>query len=164
MEWSENQLELTRRQWATLIVLTVSTFVVVLDASVVNIALPVIVADLGGSLGAATWVLAGFVLSFAALLLPGARLADLHGRRRMFVLGMAVFTAASQWCAISGSLERLVAARVVQGAELGLRLLQRGERRATDRRGRRRPRRNHRRAVQSRPPSSLSTLKEFRNA
>ncbi len=109
-------VRLDRRQWLTLVVLTVSTFVVLLDASVVNIALPVIVRDLGGSFDASTWLLAGFVLSFAVLLLPAARLADLYGRRLLFVLGMAVFALASLWCALGGSLEQLVAARVLQGA------------------------------------------------
>lgn len=107
---------LDRRQWLSLAVMTVSTFVVLLDTTVVNVALPVIVRDLDGSLDAATWVLAGFVLAFAVLLLPAARVADRYGRRLMFVLGMAVFGAASLWCALSGSLAQLVTARVLQGA------------------------------------------------
>lgn len=107
---------LDRRQWLSLVVMTVSTFVVLLDTTVVNVALPVIVRDLDGSLDAATWVLAGFVLAFAVLLLPAARVADRYGRRLMFVLGMAVFGAASLWCALSGSLAQLVTARVLQGA------------------------------------------------
>ncbi|MCO1658357.1 DHA2 family efflux MFS transporter permease subunit [Pseudonocardia humida] len=101
-------------------VLTLSTFVVLLDASVVTIALPVVAADLGGPLDAVTWVLAAFVLAFAVLLLPGARLADLVGRRPVFLAGLGLFTLASLACGLAGSLELLIAARVAQGAGAAL--------------------------------------------
>lgn len=103
------------KQWATLLILTLSMFIVVLDATVVLIALPTIVADLGGSLTLATWVPAGFSLSFAAFLLLFGKLADIYGRRLLFVLGLLVFTLASLGAALAPSLEVLVAARVVQG-------------------------------------------------
>jgi len=106
---------LTRRQWVALVVVTVSTFLVLLDASVVNVALPQVVEDLDGTLEAATWVVAGYILAFAALLLLFGRLGDLFGRRRMFVWGAGVFTAASLACALSPSIGFLVAARVAQG-------------------------------------------------
>jgi EmrB/QacA subfamily drug resistance transporter len=106
---------LTRKQWVTLIVVTLSTFLVLLDASVVNVALPQVVADLGGTLDGATWVVASYILAFAALLLLFGRLGDVFGRRLMFVWGVAVFTLASAACALAPSIGFLVAARVAQG-------------------------------------------------
>jgi hypothetical protein len=79
---------LTGRQWAVLLVLTLSTFLVLVDASVVNLALPRIVGDLDGTLDGATWVVASYVLAFASLLLLFGRLGDVFGRRRLFVWGL----------------------------------------------------------------------------
>lgn len=106
---------LTGRQWAVLLVLTLSTFLVLVDASVVNLALPRIVGDLDGTLDGATWVVASYVLAFASLLLLFGRLGDVFGRRRLFVWGVAVFTAASLAAAAAPSVGSLVAARVAQG-------------------------------------------------
>ena len=101
--------------WAALVILTLSTFIVVLDATVVNITVPAILEDLDGTLAQSTWVLAGFILSFAALLLVFGKLADIYGRRILFVSGVVVFTLASLACALSPSIEFLIGARVVQG-------------------------------------------------
>ena len=106
---------LSRRQWVTLVVVTLSTFLVLVDASVVNLAVPQILEDFEGTIDSATWVVAGFVLSFAALLLLFGRLGDLFGRRRVFVWGIGVFTAASLACALATSIELLIAGRVAQG-------------------------------------------------
>src|SRR5699024_6770079 len=103
------------RQWATLVMLTLSMFIIVLDVTVVLIALPQIRQDLGGSLVLVTWVPAAFILAFAVLLLLFGKLADLYGRRLLFVTGMALFTAASVAAALSPSLEFLIGARVVPG-------------------------------------------------
>ena len=103
------------RQWVTLAVLTLSTFLVLLDASVVNVALPRIAGDLGGTLDQATWVVAGFILAFATPLVLFGRLGDVFGRRRLFVVGVAVFTLASLGCALAPSMGFLIAARVAQG-------------------------------------------------
>ena len=103
------------RQWLTLAVLTLSTFLVLLDASVVNVALPQIVGDLDGTLDQATWVVAGFILAFAAPLVLFGKLGDVFGRRRLFVLGVAVFALASLGCALAPSMGFLIAARVGQG-------------------------------------------------
>lgn len=106
---------LTPRQWTTLVVLTSSMFIIVLDVTVVLIALPAIRQDLGGSLDVATWVPGAFILTFAGLLLLFGKIADIYGRRRLFVIGMTVFTAASGAAALAPSLEFLIGARVVQG-------------------------------------------------
>lgn len=106
---------LSGRNWATLAVLTLSSLVVMLDVSVVNVALPAMLQDLGGTLDQATWLLAGFVLPFAALLLAFGRLADIYGRRLLFVAGIVVFTVASLAAALAASVQFLIAARVAQG-------------------------------------------------
>ncbi|MGP4028722.1 DHA2 family efflux MFS transporter permease subunit [Actinomadura sp. 3N407] len=106
---------LTGAQWATLVLLTLCMFVVVLDATVVLIALPAIMSDLGGTLTLATWIPAGFALAFAAFLLMFGKLTDVYGRRRMFVAGLIVFTIASLAAGLAPSMEFLVGARVVQG-------------------------------------------------
>jgi EmrB/QacA subfamily drug resistance transporter len=86
-----------------------------LDGTVVNVALPDIGRDLGASTSALQWVLNGYLLTLASLILLGGSLGDRHGRRRIFVLGVAVFTAASLACALAPNAEFLVAARLVQG-------------------------------------------------
>jgi EmrB/QacA subfamily drug resistance transporter len=106
---------LDRRQWATLGLLTLCMFVVVLDATVVLIALPAIVRDLRGTLALATWVPAGFALAFASFLLLFGKLTDIYGRRLMFVSGIGLFSAASLAAALAPSMGFLVGARVVQG-------------------------------------------------
>jgi MFS family permease len=86
-----------------------------LDNTVVNVALPSIQHDLGLSLSELEWVVAGYALTFAAFMLTGGKLADLLGRRLMFVAGLVVFTAASLACGLAGGPEMLIGARVVQG-------------------------------------------------
>ena len=105
-----------RREWLTLVVLTFSVFMILVDSTVVNVAIPAIIGDLGATLGQATWWVAGYALSFAALLLLFGRLADVFGRRRLFVFGAAAFTLGSLACALAPSGEVLIAARVAQGA------------------------------------------------
>ncbi len=86
-----------------------------LDGTVVNVALPDIGRDLGASTSALQWILNGYLLTLASLILLGGALGDRHGRRRIFVLGVGVFTAASLACALAPSAGFLVAARLVQG-------------------------------------------------
>jgi EmrB/QacA subfamily drug resistance transporter len=90
-------------------------FMIMLDNTVVNVALPSIQQSLGLSLSELEWVVAGYALTFAALMLTGGKLADLLGRRRIFVAGLVVFTLASLACGLAGSAEVLIGARVVQG-------------------------------------------------
>src|SRR6266516_5646835 len=82
-------------RWLALAAVGLATFMTSLDNTVVNVALPSIQRDLRLSLGGLEWVASAYVLAFAGLLLAGGRLADLYGRRRLFLAGMAVFTAAS---------------------------------------------------------------------
>src|SRR5262249_6476601 len=86
-----------------------------LDGTVVNVALPDIGRDLGASTGALQWVLNGYALSLASLILLGGSLGDRDGRRRIFVLGVGVFTGASLACALAPTIGVLIAARLVQG-------------------------------------------------
>jgi EmrB/QacA subfamily drug resistance transporter len=86
----------------------------------VNVALPAIQDDLGVGLSELEWIVTGYALTFAALMLTGGKLADLLGRRLIFVVGLAVFTASSLACGLAGSGEILIAARIVQGAGAAL--------------------------------------------
>src|SRR3954466_4509986 len=98
-----------------LALLCVAQFVVVLDATIVAVALPSIGADLGMAPSQLQWVIAGYVLAFGGFLMLGGRAGDLYGRRRLFAAGLALFTAASLACGLAGSGGALVAARAAQG-------------------------------------------------
>ena len=86
-----------------------------LDGTVVNVALPAIGEDLGAETSSLQWILNGYLLTLASLILLGGSLGDRHGRRRIFVIGVAWFTAASLLCAIAPSADALIAARLLQG-------------------------------------------------
>ena len=86
-----------------------------LDGTVVNVALPDIGSDLNASTSALQWILNGYLLTLASLILLGGSLGDRYGRRRIFVLGVGVFTVASLLCAIAPSVEVLIGARLLQG-------------------------------------------------
>jgi EmrB/QacA subfamily drug resistance transporter len=101
--------------WAALPVLLAGAFMVVLDFFIVNVALPSIATDLGAGDSSLEWVVAGYGLTFAAFLITAGRLGDLLGRRRMYVIGLALFTLASAACGLAPSPTTLVAARVAQG-------------------------------------------------
>jgi len=103
------------RRWPALMLLAVADFVVILDATIVNVALPSIGRDLHASTASLAWVVSAYVLAFGGLLLFGGRLADLFGRRRLFVGGLTLFGLASLAGGFAGSIEQLIAARVVQG-------------------------------------------------
>lgn len=103
------------RRWKALILLCVTNFMIILDAQIVILALPSIGRHLHLSTGAGQWVLSAYLLTFGGLLLFGGRLADLFGRRRLFLTGTALFLASSLLCGLSWSGGILIAARVVQG-------------------------------------------------
>jgi EmrB/QacA subfamily drug resistance transporter len=109
-----------RRTW-TLIAVALATFMTYLDNNIVNVALPVIQRDLHLSTAGLEWIVSGYILVFASLLLAGGRLADVYGRKRLFAIGLVIFTAASLVAGFTGSADVLVAARAVQG--LGAALL-----------------------------------------
>jgi EmrB/QacA subfamily drug resistance transporter len=108
------------RKWWTLAAVAFGLFMIMLDNTVVNVALPSIQRDLGVGLSELQWIVTGYALTFAALMLIGGKAADAYGRRRIFVIGIAVFTLASLWCGLAGSGEMLIAARVAQGAGAAL--------------------------------------------
>lgn len=108
------------RRWLALSVLALAQFLVVLDASIVNIALPVLGRQLGMDTAALAWVITAYVLAFGGLLLLGGRLADRYGHRRVFLIGAGGFVAASALAGLSLSAEMLLAARALQGATAAL--------------------------------------------
>src|SRR5687767_7923789 len=108
------------RRWWTLGAVAFGLFMIMLDNTVVNVALPSIQRDLGVGLSELQWIVTGYALTFAALMLTGGKLADHYGRRLIFVVGLAVFTLASLGCGLAESGEVLIAARVVQGAGAAL--------------------------------------------
>ena len=105
----------SRSAW-TLAIVSIALFMVTLDNLVVTTALPSIRADLGASIEALEWTVNGYTLAFAVLLLTGAAMGDRFGRRRMFLIGLGVFTAASAAAALAPDTGSLIAARAVQGA------------------------------------------------
>ncbi len=98
-----------------LIVLCVGMLMIVLDATVVNVALPAIQEDLGFAQASLAWVVNGYLIAFGGLLLLAGRLGDLISRRSVFLVGLTVFTAASLACGLAQSQAVLVAARFAQG-------------------------------------------------
>jgi EmrB/QacA subfamily drug resistance transporter len=98
------------------VVLLFASFMDLLDTTIVNVALPAIEQDLGASASQLEWIVSGYVLSFAVLLITGGRLGDIFGRKRLFLIGVTGFTLASASCAAATSGEMLVISRLVQGA------------------------------------------------
>jgi EmrB/QacA subfamily drug resistance transporter len=107
---------ISRRNGWTLGIVSVALFMVVLDNLVVSVALPTIHRELGASIQQLEWTVNAYVLAYAVLLLTGAALGDRFGRKRMFLLGLGLFTAASAGAALARSTDLLIAARAVQGA------------------------------------------------
>lgn len=104
-----------RKRWWALMVLCLGVLMIVLDTTIVNVALPSIRADLGFTETSLVWVVNAYMLTFGGFLLLGGRLGDLYGHRRLFLLGLTVFTLASLACGLAHTRELLVAARAVQG-------------------------------------------------
>jgi EmrB/QacA subfamily drug resistance transporter len=105
----------TRARWLALIVLCLGDLMIVLDVTIVGVALPSIREDLGFSEESLAWVVNAYLLTFGGFLLLGGRLGDIVGHRRMFLSGIALFTLASVACGLAGSQGLLIAARAVQG-------------------------------------------------
>jgi EmrB/QacA subfamily drug resistance transporter len=108
------------RKWWTLGAVAFGLFMIMLDNTVVNVALPSIQRDLGVGLSELEWIVTGYALTFAALMLTGGKLADLFGRRLIFVAGLTIFTLASLACGLAESGDVLIAARIVQGVGAAL--------------------------------------------
>ncbi len=105
---------MTRNTW-TLVAVGLATFMTYLDNNIVNVAIPDIQQELGLTTAGIEWVVSGYILTFAGLLLAGGRLADAFGRRRLFLIGLAVFTASSLLAGFAGGAPELIAARALQG-------------------------------------------------
>jgi len=105
-----------RSRWLALYVLCASVLMIVIDATIVNVALPSIQDDLAFSQSNLAWVINAYLIPFGGLLLLAGRLGDLIGQRRIFLVGLTIFTAASVLCALAPSQEMLISARFVQGA------------------------------------------------
>src|SRR5947208_7787094 len=103
------------RRWAALYVLCAGMLMIVLDVTIVNVALPSIQEDLHFSTSSLAWVVNAYLIAFGGLLLLAGRLGDLVGRRRVFLAGLAIFTAASLLCGLAQSEWMLVGARFIQG-------------------------------------------------
>src|SRR5262252_7544327 len=109
-----------RRPWLSLIVLCLGTFAVLLDATILNVALPSMITGLHASLDQALWVVNAYLLVFAALLILASRLGDMFGARRLFTVGLALFAAASALCGAAQAPGQLIAARALQGVGAAL--------------------------------------------
>jgi EmrB/QacA subfamily drug resistance transporter len=104
------------RKWWTLFAVSFGLFMIMLDNTIVNVALPSIQRDLKSSISELEWVVNGYALTFAVLMLTGGKLADFYGRRLMFIAGLTVFTLSSLACGLAPNGHVLIGARVVQGA------------------------------------------------
>ncbi|WP_432121589.1 MFS transporter [Streptomyces sp. S1] len=104
-----------KRRWIALAIVMTAAFMDLVDATIVNIAIPSIERDLGATIGAIQWITAGYALAFAAGLITGGRLGDIYGRKRLFLLGTAGFTLASALCGFAANQEMLIASRLLQG-------------------------------------------------
>src|SRR5262252_6709223 len=108
-------MSMKNSRWLSLIVLCTGFLLIVVDMTIVNVALPSIQTDLGFTQSGLAWVVNAYLIAFAGLLLLAGRLGDLAGRRNVFVAGLGVFTIASLLCGLAANQEMLVAARFLQG-------------------------------------------------
>ena len=108
------------RRWLALALLGTAFFMVILDGTIVYVALPAIADDLGFSAGGVQWVVSAYLLFFGALLLLGGRSADLLGRRRVFMVGLGLFVSSSLLCGLAWSPAVLIGARIVQGVSAAI--------------------------------------------
>jgi len=103
------------RRWVALAVVLIAGFMQLVDISIVNVAIPSIQRDLDATYADIQWVLAGYQLAFAVMLITGGRLGDIYGRKRLFMIGMAGFTLASALCGLAQTPDMLIASRILQG-------------------------------------------------
>ena len=108
------------RRWKALAIITTAVFMTVLDIAIVNVALPSIGKHLHFAQSDLQWLITAYALTFGVLLLTGGKLADMIGRRKIFVAGLVIFTGASLWCGLAGGASSLIAARTVQGVGAAL--------------------------------------------
>src|SRR3989442_2049734 len=106
--------------WLVLLVLTTGFFMILLDTTIVNVAIPAMSAGLKASLDQILWVLNAYILVYAVLLITAGRLGDLFGQRNLFAAGLVIFTAASAACGLAQDPNQLIPFRVVQGVAVAL--------------------------------------------
>src|SRR5262249_34057823 len=92
-----------QRPWLVLTILCLGFFMILLDTTIVNIALPALTTNLGATLDQVLWIVNAYTLTYAGLLIIGGRIGDIYGQKRLFMIGLTVFTAASALCGIAGS-------------------------------------------------------------
>ncbi|WP_128431504.1 MFS transporter [Streptomyces cyaneus] len=109
-----------RRRWFALAIVMTAAFMDLVDVTIVNVAIPSIQREAGATFGQIQWITAGYALAFAAGLITGGRLGDIHGRKRLFLVGIGGFTLASALCGFAANPEMLVASRILQGAMAAL--------------------------------------------
>ncbi|QEV18581.1 MFS transporter [Streptomyces alboniger] len=109
-----------RRRWFALAIVMTAAFMDLVDVTIVNIAIPSIQRDAGATFSQIQWITAGYTLAFAAGLITGGRLGDIHGRKRLFLIGITGFTVASALCGFAVNPEMLVASRILQGGMAAL--------------------------------------------
>lgn len=107
--------KLRNNRWFTLVVISIGLFIILIDTTVVNVSIPKIIEDLNANLSDVEWIISGYALSFAALLITFGRLGDIYGRRLMFILGLIVFGVASLISGEAGNSTILIFARLAQG-------------------------------------------------
>ncbi|NGO13068.1 MFS transporter [Streptomyces sp. HC44] len=112
--------EADRRRWFALAIVMTAAFMDLVDVTIVNIAIPSIQRDAGASFSQIQWITAGYALAFAAGLITGGRLGDIHGRKRVFLVGIGGFTLASALCGFAVNPDMLVASRILQGGMAAL--------------------------------------------
>jgi EmrB/QacA subfamily drug resistance transporter len=105
-----------RRRWLALAIVMTAAFMDLVDVTIVNVAIPSIQREAGATFSQIQWITAGYALAFAAGLVTGGRLGDIHGRKRLFLVGIGGFTLASALCGFAANPEMLVASRILQGA------------------------------------------------
>src|SRR6202158_3854770 len=104
-----------KNEWLALVCLSLGFFMILLDTTIVNIAIPAMISGLNSSLDQILWVVNAYLVSYAVLLITAGRLGDFFGPRRLFALGLAVFTVASALCGLAQDGNQLIAARILQG-------------------------------------------------
>ncbi|MFI9838907.1 DHA2 family efflux MFS transporter permease subunit [Nonomuraea sp. NPDC051941] len=105
----------TQRPWLVLAIMCIGFFMSLLDGSIVNVAIPTLIHSIGASYDQVLWIIDGYLLIFSVLLITTGRLGDIFGYRRVYVIGIVVFTVASALCGLAGSPSQLLAARLLQG-------------------------------------------------
>ena len=112
--------QLYARKWAIFGVAMIGLFMALIDVTIVNISIPALQRELDADVDTVSWVLNAYNIMFAVLLVSMGRLADQFGRRRFFVIGMAIFTLGSLLCAVAPTIDALIAFRVVQAVGAGI--------------------------------------------